>query len=312
MNPIDPVLTTLAEGQHGLVSRDQVVAAGFTRTAWSHRLQSGGWVRITPRVIRRAGAPVTEAQRALAAVLDTGTSTYVSHQSAAALWEVPGFQLDPIQVMSPRVRHDRRAIASVHRPRHLPEPFASEIDGIPVVRPALLILQLAPLVHPDKLGRIFDGLWSRRLLSAPSVRRELEPVLSRGRAGTRAVREVLDARPPGYVPPASNLEARFVQILRDHDLPAMRRQVDSGDQNGWTGRVDFRAIGLPLIVEVDSERFHSALSDVEADARRQASLEAAGFTVVRVSEFQVWHRPKEAAAIVRDGSWQARRRARAA
>jgi very-short-patch-repair endonuclease len=123
------------------------------------------------------------------------------------------------------------------------------------------------------------------------------------------MRALLDALPADYVPPASGLEGRFVGLLRDFDLPAMRRQVDLGDGERWCGRVDFVAVDVPLVIEVDSERYHTALSDVAADEARQARLERAGFVVRRVDEFDVWHRPHMAAARVRDGYWAARRRA---
>lgn len=174
MDPVDDTLSTLAETQHGLVARWQSDALGIDRRAWRHRLARGGWQSLTVRVARRSGSARTDDQRALAACLDAGPDTYVSHQSAAALWSVPGFRLDPIQVMTLRGRHVRSALAAVHRPLHLPAPFAAIIDGVPLVRPSLLLLQLAPVVHPDRLDRIFDGMWARRLLSAPSVRRELD------------------------------------------------------------------------------------------------------------------------------------------
>ncbi|WCO65472.1 DUF559 domain-containing protein [Iamia majanohamensis] len=197
---------------------------------------------------------------------------------------------------------------TVHLPRHLPDPFAADLDGVPVVRPALILLQLAPRVHPARLARLLDWMWTRRLLSGPSVRAELEPVMHRGRAGTAVLRDLLDSLPDDYVPAASGLESRFASIVADHDLPAMRRQVDLGDGERWCGRVDFLACDLPLVVEVDSDRYHRALTDREADRRRQGRLDAAGFVVARVDEFQVWHRPGEVVERVRAAAWEARAR----
>ncbi len=77
----------------------------------------------------------------------------------------------------------------------------------------------------------------------------------------------------------------------------MRRQVDSGGAR-WVGRVDFRASGAPLIVEIQSETFHTALTDKVDDARRMAALRDAGFAVVEVTESQVWHRPAEVERMV--------------
>ncbi|HXH59319.1 hypothetical protein [Iamia sp.] len=282
----------------------QVAALGLSRDAWRHRLGGSGWERLAGGVVRRRGAPPTDLQQALAAVLDVGPSTYLSHHSAAALWGLAGFRLAPVHVTTLRPRQTPSSLATVHHPRHLPDPFAAMLDEVPVVRPALLLLQMAPRVHPEKLKRMLDSLWSRRLLSAPSVRAELAPVMHRGRAGTVAMRELLDSLPADYVPPASNLEARFARILADAGLPPMRRQVDLGDDVRWCGRVDFLADDLPLVAEVDSGRYHSALTDVAADDIRRKALESAGFVVVQVPEVDIWHRRLRVVAAVADARRQ--------
>lgn len=92
----------------------------------------------------------------------------------------------------------------------------------------------------------------------------------------------------------------------------MRRQVNTGDETGWIGRVDLRAVDLPLILEVQSERFHSSLIDKQMDALRIERLEQAGFVVVEVTDVQVWHRPHELLAVVRDGRRRAALRVRGA
>jgi len=62
----------------------------------------------------------------------------------------------------------------------------------------------------------------------------------------------------------------------------------------WRGRVDLLADRLPLVVEVQSEKFHTALLDRVADERRRAGLEAAGYTVVEVTEEELWCTPEVA------------------
>jgi very-short-patch-repair endonuclease len=297
---IYPDLLDVAEGQHGLVARRQALQYGLSRSAWRHLVGTADWAAITPQVARRVGAPVTLQQRTLAAVLDLGPPAYVSHRSAAALWGLTGFSVQPIDVMVLRGgRETKTELGIVHRPRHLPDPFAAVLDDVPVVRPALVLLQLAPLVSPQRLRRLLDRLWARRLLSGPSVRRELDGLMHRGRPGTAALRALLDSLPPDYVPPASGLEGRFAHILERAGLSAMRRQVDLGDDSGWCGRVDFVDAEVPLVAEVDSDRYHLALTDVEADRARQERLAAAGFTVIRFTEGQIWHQPDEVVRRVR-------------
>lgn len=313
MSISDVALHRLAERQHGLVTRGQARAAGLTDRAWRYRRDRGDWISLTARVARKPGAPVTLQQRTLAAVLDVGPSSYVSHRSAAALWLPSTFEVEPIELVVLRGgRETASTLAVTHRPRHLTDPFAAELDAIPVVRPALVLLQLAAVVPPARLRRLLDRMWSRHLLSGPSVRRELAGLMHRGRPGTAALRELLDSLPENYVPPASGLEGRLAELTEQAGLPAMRRQVDLGDQERWCGRVDFVAHDLPLVVEVDSERYHTALTDRAADAERQRRLEDAGYRVVRFTETDVWQRPARTVETLRQARAELRTRRQSA
>jgi very-short-patch-repair endonuclease len=95
-------------------------------------------------------------------------------------------------------------------------------------------------------------------------------------------------------------------IAADECLGAWRRQVDLGGAQGWCGRVDFLHEALPVVVEVQSERYHTALLDVAADAARRARLEAAGFLVVEVWDSQLWYARHEVVTRVREGLRAAR------
>ena len=122
---------------------------------------------------------------------------------------------------------------------------------------------------------------------------------AKGRNGTAGLRRYLEPRGLDYVPSASSLEARASRILADAGI-AVRRQVDAGS-DVWVGRVDFCHIDQPLIIEIQSEMYHSALIDTTADELRLARLRAAGFEVVEVSDQQVWNRPWELVAAARAG-----------
>jgi very-short-patch-repair endonuclease len=67
----------------------------------------------------------------------------------------------------------------------------------------------------------------------------------------------------------------------------------------WLGRVDFIDREAKLIVQVDSERYHSSLIDKRADDAQTAALEAAGFFVERCTDFEVWYCADEVARRVR-------------
>jgi very-short-patch-repair endonuclease len=104
------------------------------------------------------------------------------------------------------------------------------------------------------------------------------------------IRELLKDRGEDWIPPASNVEHRFDEIMRRAGITTFRRQVNIGE-DGFTGRVDFLDSELPLVVEVQSERFHTALSDKAKDAARRTALEAQGLAVVEVWDFEIFHTP---------------------
>ena len=105
------------------------------------------------------------------------------------------------------------------------------------------------------------------------------------------MRQVLADRPVTYAPPASGLESRLVQILAQAGQAPLRRQIDSGDELQWIGRVDFRDEHRPFVLEIQSERFHTSLSATQDDLARIERLTRAGFEVAEVTDTDVWLRP---------------------
>jgi very-short-patch-repair endonuclease len=128
----------------------------------------------------------------------------------------------------------------------------------------------------------------------------LRVLARRGRTGIVAMRTVLGERPIGYRAPESHLEARVQQILRSGGLPEFERQVDVGDDEGWIGRVDFLHRPSGFILQADGDRWHTQLLDRLADAAQVERLERAGYCVRRVTETQVWMRPRQVLEVARE------------
>lgn len=297
-------IQAISERQLGLVFIDEARAAGLSRSALRHRIATNQLERLTPRVLRVRGAPRPPRQAVLAAVLDASPGAFACGPTAAALWGVSGYRLTPVHVARPeRLSGRRTRLAVLHEIARLGERHVTVLDSVPIVRPEVVVLQLCGSDHPGRAARALDGLWRRRLVSGESLRRTLEELAAQGRNGVRVMRELLDERGDDYVPAASNLEHRFAAILEQAGEPPMRRQVDSGGDR-WIGRVDFRDERLPLVVEVQSETYHSALTDKHDDERRLSSLRAAGFEVVEVTDTQVWNHPSAVVEGVRAARWR--------
>ena len=296
----------LAATQHGVVSRAQLIELdwGYGEIDWLVR--SGQWQRVTSLVLRRAGSPATNRRAAVEAVLDAGPGAHLSHISAARAWGLKGCSLRPFQAIRAATTTRVSTLARVRRVDRLPARWVTNLDGIPIVRPELLAMQLFDSCSPERAATLTDRLWSYRLLSGRSIHALLEEFGARGRNGTAGLRAYFDVRGIDYTPPASGLEGRAMQLLDEAGIP-MERQVDTGDDDRWIGRVDFRHPTLPLVLEIQSELHHSALVDKDADELRMKALRAAGFVVCEVTDDTVWSRPGEFIAQVRDGVDRARR-----
>jgi hypothetical protein len=172
---------------------------------------------------------------------------------------VAGYRLAPVHVGRPRGLSGRRSsLAVLHEVKRLLPRHVTVLKDVPVVRPERMVLDLCAGEHPRRAARALDDAWRRRLLSGRSLRALVSETSVQGRPGLSLLRALVDERGDDYVPPASNLEARFASIITQAGLPEMRRQVDSGDDERWVGRVDFRDVDRPLIVEIQSETFHTA------------------------------------------------------
>ncbi|MFZ4518953.1 MAG: endonuclease domain-containing protein [Microthrixaceae bacterium] len=294
----DELAVALAESSHGIVAVRDLRSAGATRHDIQQLRRSRHWEAPTPAVLRRVGSPATTGQAVAVAVLDGGPGAALSHMSSAGWWGLRGCPLFPLHIVRLGARRRSTGGVTVHRVRALPVEWVTELEGIPVVRPELCALHLFAVCHYERAERLVDRLWADRLLSGSSLRRFVKAMGAMGRNGTAGVRRYLDDRPGGWVPPASGIESRMQQLCREAGI-SVRRQVDLGSDVAWSGRVDFLVDGLPLIIEVQSERHHTALTDRTADASRRAALEAAGFVVVEVWDAEVWTRPDLVVARIR-------------
>ena len=309
---VDAIIRHLARSQHGLLTFAQCRDAGVDATQLANRLDRGVLDRVSPVVMRLAGAPVSPESGCMAAVLDAGPGAAVSHQTAAAMWGLPGFARTPVHVTAirTRVRRTSSHLAVVHEPRAQLPHHTTELDGVPVVTPSRMVFELAgsPWMHPLRLERVVDTALSRRLVSVKSLERVLLELGGRGRAGTVAMRELLATRRSDYRPAESGLEARFAELLARAGMSGFERQVDVGDEEGWVGRVDFIDKDAAIIVETDTALHHGSITDRRHDELRRQRLRAAGWTVIAVTDVDVFQRPDEVVARLREAAGSTARR----
>jgi very-short-patch-repair endonuclease len=305
----DASIRSLAARQHGLVATRQVIELGFDKWQRRRLLDERRWERRSSGVWGLAGSPSTQAQRAMALVLGAGPGAALGAESAGAWWGIPGNALLPGHIDRWRNGAQSTAGGAAHEPTLLPDHHVVVLEDVPVVVPARALFDIAGSKRGGaelpwwiaRMARMVDNAWSLRLVSGESMHAMLAEMAQRGRPGIRVMRAVLEDRGLDYIPPASALESRLVQIMQREGLPEFRRQVNVGDGMRWIGRVDFKDPVLPLILEVQSERFHASLIDRQLDATRIEGLRASGFVVVELTDTEVWLRREVVVAKIIEG-----------
>jgi hypothetical protein len=262
--PPDAAIARLAARQHGVVTRAQLLAAGVGRGAIEQRLRRRILHRLHHGVYAVVHPSVSSEGRDLAAVLACGPRAALSHQSAAALWELRPPWRGPVHVTAGRA--GARPGIVVHRSRDLSTADVARHRGIPVTTPARTLRDLAGILPEAALRRAVNEAQVRRLVRAdeleqrPPGRRAL--VVSSADGATR-----------------SALEDRFLAFLAGHGLPPP--QVNARVEGL---EVDFFWPRHGLVVELDGFAFHHTRLAFETDRRRDAALQAAGLRVVRVTD----------------------------
>jgi hypothetical protein len=306
---LDIDIHELAAGQHALIATWQLRALGANHDEVLDLGRSVDWERVTRRVLARTAVPWTEERHLMAAVLDASPGAAIADVTAAAMWGAPGYPSRPIHVVRHRgISRRTSPLAVAHEVVDLWPHHVKIKDGIPVISPARVVCELAAHQHPARVARTLDWFWSNRLLDGATFRRTVRELAGRGRKGSPIMRQLDACRGPGYVPPASGVEGRVAEILRNAGEAPLRRQIDSGSDEEWCGRVDFRDDQLPLIVEVQSALHHSSLVDQADDAARRKALEDAGYTVLEVWDSDVFHEPRSVVERVRSARCDLRSR----
>lgn len=287
-----------AAGQHGLVTRRQLLRLGVGADAIDHRCATGRLTRVERGVYALGHAQLRREGSMLAVVLAAGEHAVVSHRSAAAVWGMRPWTTTFVEVTMPgRGGVKRRRGRIAHHSYDLPDGERRTESGIPTTSPARTLLDLAAVVPPHHLRRAVERAEQAEIFDLDEVIAVMEA--HRGRPGSRALTTLLgDMRAHGVGTTRSDLEALVLQTCLDHALP--RPQV-----NRYDGRreVDFRWPAHRLIVEVDSWTFHGRTRRAfDEDRARDRQLLREGWRVARFTDRQIratpWDIARELAGLL--------------
>src|SRR6476660_6808251 len=85
---IEDAIAQLAEAQHGVVGRWQLVEVGLSERAVEHRVATGRLRPVARGVYAVGRGRISRRGKWAAAVLTSGPDAALSHRSAAALWGI--------------------------------------------------------------------------------------------------------------------------------------------------------------------------------------------------------------------------------
>ena len=212
----------------------------------------------------------------MAAVLAGGAGAVLSHWSAATLHGLRSGTGPRSHVTIRRKRRGSRPIA--FHAAAIADDERTMVDGIPATTQARTLLDLAILVPGPSLARLVAR-------SGPEAGATLADLLERypHRRGAPKLRAVAAAPVPFT---RSDLEARFLALVAGWGLPRpVANAVIEGNEVDcvwWAERV---------IVELDVYATQGDPLAFERDRVRDRALQAAGWTVVRITARQLDEEP---------------------
>jgi very-short-patch-repair endonuclease len=282
----------LAERQHGVVARHQLVALGMLEGQIERRLKRGYLHRVYRGVYAVGHRRLTREGRWMAAVLASSAEAVLSHRSAACLWGLRAWRGEEEVSRPGRFRHQKGIRA--HRAAVPPDEI-SVVEGIPVTSPFRTAFDLAAVVGERELERLWNEVKVRGLTDRLSPWEFLRRYPRR--RGTLAWRRLLESEAPEGIM-RSELEEAFVAFLDAWGLSRPRFNGSVAVRDGFL-EVDCLWDDARLAVELDGRAFHDTAHGFEADRRRDRLLLSEGWRTMRITWRQLQDEPDAVAADLR-------------
>ena len=274
---------TLANGQLGLITWDQLRAVGVPAST-AHRWVSASRLhRLHPRVYVLGHLALAPMANELAAQLACGPGAVISHRSAAHLWGFIDDEPPLVDVTLAGRRCRPKKGIRVHSSAKLPERDVRPKGLVRLTYPARTVIDMAADLTLDELERLIAEARARKLLRDGELEAAVEQV-GNGR-GTAAVRAYL-GREGGPVLTRSQRERLMRRLVREAGLAQPQSNVRVAGYE-----VDFLWAEQRVVVEVDSWQFHGHRAAFERDRRKSMRLTDSGYIVIRITARQLVDEP---------------------
>jgi very-short-patch-repair endonuclease len=286
----DIVVAWIAARQLGLITAEQLIAAGVGRGSIRWRLANGALHRVFRGVYLVGHAVPVPGAFEFAAVLACGAGAVVSHRSAVGVWRLGPPLRGEVEVTVAGRDCRSRAGLRVYQVQELPSFDRATKNGIPVTSAARTLIDYASTTGANEAERAIAEAFALKLVNEP----QLLAAIDRGphRAGVAAVRAIL-GQTGGAKRTRSGGERAMLRLIRAAGLPEPRTNYPVAGFNA-----DFCWPEERLIVEVDGHDFHSDRRTIERDHRRDVVHKDAGYEVIRFTGRQRDDKPLYVAAVI--------------
>ncbi|BCL13332.1 hypothetical protein [Micromonospora sagamiensis] len=291
-------LEETARVQHQIVTRAQLLAAGFADNHMCRQAKRGIWQRVLPATYALVTGTLTDEQRLIAAALYAGPDAQVTGL-AALIWY--GFRQGPrtpdVHLVVPHHARRRstghvvitRALtldARARRTRLYPvcSPARAVVDAarrLRQIRPVRAIVTEAIQREFTDLNSLDEEIRRARRSSTALVRRAFAEVVAGARSAPEAeLRQCLGAS----------------RVLPEIHWNPQLRTTDGGVLPTPDGYLDDAAVAL----EVDSREFHFSPDDWARTMRRHNELGRHGILVLHFTPAQIRGGPEQVRRTVED------------
>jgi very-short-patch-repair endonuclease len=229
-----------------------------------------------------------------AVVLACGRRAVLSHRSTAGAW---GLRPDGGTKWDVTVRRPSSvapaAPVRVFRYPTLRDDEVVNLDGVPTTTVARTLLDLAAVVPPHHLRRAVERAEQLELFDLTAVTRTLA-AHPRQPGRCPLLDLIADLQDHGVLRTRSDVEAAFLQLCLDHDLPRPQvNRINNGAER------DFRFPAHRLIVEVDSYTFHRGRRAFASDRARDREALRRGQRTARFTAAEIASTPAAVAQELR-------------
>jgi very-short-patch-repair endonuclease len=289
----DRRLAEIAGSQGGAFSREQALAAGFTRDMIRGRLAAGAWTVPLPRTYCPAAVRQNKITLNHAALLYAGEEALLSHLTAATLWKL---KVPPSHLVWLVTPHDqtvtKQAGIAPRRTRRMPR--GRTIDGLRVTPLPRTFLDLAQVLDRRPLLVAMLDAVNRGLISVERILADAEGM--GGRLGLALLRDVAAELSPAF---GSVLEVEAHKLFGSAGL-VFERQVEILDDGQLVARVDFADRARKLVIQIDGAAWHSSAEAQQRDKEQDRRLGRLGWRVLRFTTADIRRSPRRVIAEIRE------------